>query len=383
MTTRNRLFRFNDRWLRALTGLALVGACTVVNKGDYEFTDVPGQPGGDGGSTSGKGGTAGSSSGTAGKGGTSGEAGEGTGGTSGTSGKGGSAGSAGTSGSGGEGGAGGPCDPDSCEHSGLCSSSGTTFTCDCDGTGYEGDTCGDEIDECDPNPCLQMGVCTDLVADFSCACPAQVTGKRCELPRFQSIRPGMSPMAKARSVSSDGSVVLGSFQDAMGFEKPFIWTFDPERGPMPVPLPPEPSLRPDVNVTPHALSGDGTAWVGEYRSTMGAPSPIGGNHTMTAAFAVLPNTLGSAAFDVSADGTRVVGYRTGMAATGVSAVRWYDPRMPVELPNMNGRCSPRLERSRATARSSSAPRRTRWATSSSSAGPKWARRRLESDARRR
>ena len=33
------------------------------------------------------------------------------------------------------------CDPNPCEHGGICSQDYTTFSCNCDGTGYEGAVC--------------------------------------------------------------------------------------------------------------------------------------------------------------------------------------------------------------------------------------------------
>jgi uncharacterized membrane protein len=317
MTRRKPPFYSQRVLARVLTGLGLVGACTVVDKGDYTFDDTPGGAGD--GQTGGTGGTAGSSGGTGGnKGGTSGEAGEGNGGTSG------SAGEAGN----GTGGGGGACEPNPCEN-GDCTTSGSSFTCDCD-DGWEGVTCDGNIDDCEPNPCLNGGSCSDLVADFSCAClagPPAFTGKRCELPRFQPI--GMGPSGLARAVSADGTRVLGQFQDPMGFQKPFHWTFEGGGRPLPLPL----SLRPDVNITPRALSGDGDRWVGHVVSAMGGlPSPIGGSTSNAEMFGMPPMALEASVWDTNGDGTVAVGYFAGGPTDpGFRALRWNETGMPLPL----------------------------------------------------
>ena len=321
-------------WGRALTGLALVGACTVVDKGDYTFTDEPGEPGGESGSATG--GTSGGGSG--GKGGTSGEAGEGSGGTT----------AGGTSGGGGEGGDGGLCEPNPCENGGTCVASGSTTTCEC-ADGYEGVTCADAIDECDPNPCMNNLPCTDLVADFSCACPPPVTGKTCDLPRFQPIpSPPVLPNqpTMARAVSADGTIVLGAVNGmigTMGVTRPFIWTV--EEGSRFVPLPS--AIRQDVNVTPWSLSGDGTFWVGEYRSGAtpnSPPTPYGGptepdmmENMPPPGFMLPPTAAGGFAFDTNHDGSRSVG---NFADTATRAVQWNANGMSLPLPNPYGMNSP-------------------------------------------
>ncbi len=33
------------------------------------------------------------------------------------------------------------CSPNPCKNSGVCSDDGISFSCNCDGTGYTGDTC--------------------------------------------------------------------------------------------------------------------------------------------------------------------------------------------------------------------------------------------------
>ena len=187
---------------RSLTALGLVGACTVVDKGDYTFTDVPGDSGGESGSASG--GTSGWLERQGRKGGTAGEGGDGSGGTT-------TGGTSGEAGGGGTGGDGGLCDPNPCENGGTCVESGSTTSCEC-ADGYEGVTCEDEIDECDPNPCMDNAPCTDLVADFSCACPPPVTESSaiCRISADSRAAGAPEPADLARAVSADGTIVLGA-----------------------------------------------------------------------------------------------------------------------------------------------------------------------------
>ena len=347
MTKTLRMSRRTVMWARTLTALGLVGACTVVDKGDYTFTDNPDEgEGGESGTTGGKGGSSGSSNGGSSKGGASGssgdagdagDAGDGSGGTDtgGTS-------AGGTSG-GGTGGAGDECEPNPCEHGGSCIvvSAGST-KCDCSGTGYTGETCKDEINECDPNPCKNNAPCTDKVADFSCSCPAEATGKTCELPRFQPIPPpgGMGGQTLARAVSADGTVVLAQvmgMSGTMGTTRPFIWTVADGSRLVPVPT----DFRFDVVVIPYAISGDGTHWAGEFHSSTTAnpptpPTPFAG--PTVAAMMVDPNVLEQTtnaglplpmgatngyAVAMVGDGTRAVGRFTD--ATNVThGIRWND-----------------------------------------------------------
>lgn len=308
---------------RLSTVVALVGACTVVDKGDYTFTDDPDATGGEAGAdTGGRGGSSGSA-------GDSGEGGDDTGGTAGN---GGTAGSGGMAGAGDGGGGGdGPCDPNPCKNGGGCTENGTTFTCDC-APGYEGDLCGDEIDECDPNPCKNMEACEDRVADFVCMCSSQMTGKICEIPRFQPAVLGQS--STARAVSADGTVVLGSFVDGMNLERPFIWTFD--GGPRPLPLL---SQQRDANVTPFALSGNGERWVGQARSVNASaspPFPAGGTESSPAMMLLPMTAIAGAAFDINGDGTVAVGYFTDGSANGLRGARWDATGMGMPLPSPGG-----------------------------------------------
>jgi hypothetical protein len=344
MTKRIRISR---SWTAALTGLGLAGACTVVDKGDYTFTDDPDDgEGGEGSNTGGKGGSSGSSNGGTGKGGasgsgTSGDAGDGSGGTDtgGTSAGGTSAG--GTS-AGGTGGAGDECDPNPCDNDGTCIVlSGGGTKCDC-AAGYTGETCKDEIDECDPNPCVNNAPCTDKIADFSCSCPPEVTGKSCELLRFEPIPgPGGVGSTRARAVSADGTVVIAEVTVPFGatnVTKAFVWSvLDGSRL---VPLPS--ALRSDVNVVPLAISGDGTHWAGVFFGSAATdpPMPIAGPTVgammlepnlleQTTGNAGLPLPMGAIngfAVAMTGDGSRAVGRFTDATNT-LHGIRWNDQGM--------------------------------------------------------
>lgn len=48
----------------------------------------------------------------------------------------------------------------------LCSS----YECDCDGTGFEGDHCEDNIQECASDPCQHGSTCLDGINQYECVC---------------------------------------------------------------------------------------------------------------------------------------------------------------------------------------------------------------------
>ncbi len=309
-------------------GLGLAGACTVVDKGDYTFSDNPDATGGEE-SGGGTGGARGGASGNSGTGMTAGEGGEATGGRGGTtSGTGGDAGS-GTSGDGGggTGGAGDGCAPNPCDHGGTCTSTGNGFTCDC-ADGYDGDTCETDINECNPDPCQNGGRCTDHVAAFECTCQSQFTGLKCELPRFEIITLG--PRSYARAVSADGSVVLGAFANPDGFWRPYFRS----TGNMPEEVQGIPSNLRMANVRPNAISGNGLHWVGQYDSTAsaGSPLPIGGTAAAIDMFGLPPDPVAyGALLDVDANATQPVGYVNNTQPGGYRAFFWNSQGMPSPL----------------------------------------------------
>jgi hypothetical protein len=196
-------------WLLAVTGIALVAACSVDGDG-YLYG------GGGGSGSSGEGGAA--SAGRDGKAGAAGSAGQSSGGRpsgAGASGmEGGEAGAGG--GSAGEGTGQSRCQDDPCVH-GTCAENGDDFVCTC-APGYAGDTCEEpftscaagvcgngacvetaegptcecelgwggpacnvELNECQARPCLNGGTCIDASGTFSCECVDGYSGDVCEV----------------------------------------------------------------------------------------------------------------------------------------------------------------------------------------------------------
>ncbi|XP_067948761.1 fibropellin-1-like [Watersipora subatra] len=71
------------------------------------------------------------------------------------------------------------CDPNPCLHSSTCVDDLGPFVCLCS-AGYEGLTCGTDIDDCEAIVCKKGGSCLDLVNDFECQCPSGYGGKLCD-----------------------------------------------------------------------------------------------------------------------------------------------------------------------------------------------------------
>ena len=53
------------------------------------------------------------------------------------------------------------------------------FSCDCEDTGFTGQTCQVDIDECEVEPCRHNSTCTNLINDYSCSCWPGYDGKNC------------------------------------------------------------------------------------------------------------------------------------------------------------------------------------------------------------
>ncbi|XP_045615647.2 protein crumbs [Procambarus clarkii] len=74
------------------------------------------------------------------------------------------------------------CASHPCWHDGVCIDSVNDFTCNCEGTGYEGTICEVNINECSPlDPCLNGATCFDHYGDYECACVPGYGGKHCEV----------------------------------------------------------------------------------------------------------------------------------------------------------------------------------------------------------
>ncbi|XP_042205015.1 protein crumbs-like [Homarus americanus] len=74
------------------------------------------------------------------------------------------------------------CASQPCWHGGVCVDGIYDFTCNCEGTGYEGAICEENIDECSTlDPCLNGATCYDHYGDYECACVPGFGGKHCEM----------------------------------------------------------------------------------------------------------------------------------------------------------------------------------------------------------
>lgn len=74
------------------------------------------------------------------------------------------------------------CAAEPCRHEGQCLDGINSFTCNCDGTGYEGHLCQDNIDECQLlSPCFNGATCYDLYGNYECACVPGYGGKHCDV----------------------------------------------------------------------------------------------------------------------------------------------------------------------------------------------------------
>ena len=76
------------------------------------------------------------------------------------------------------------CDGIACENGGFCVDGRRSYSCDCDGSGYEGDLCQTDIDECTEGTatCDPKGTatCVNSPGGFSCDCKPRYTGDDCD-----------------------------------------------------------------------------------------------------------------------------------------------------------------------------------------------------------
>jgi hypothetical protein len=73
-----------------------------------------------------------------------------------------------------------------CLHAATCTDSpggsGAGYVCDCDGTGYAGAHCQDELNHCAGSPC-GPGDCLPQPGGFLCACGPELQGATCQVKR--------------------------------------------------------------------------------------------------------------------------------------------------------------------------------------------------------
>lgn len=75
------------------------------------------------------------------------------------------------------------CASSPCQNNGQCIDEVGGFRCNCEGTGYSGTLCQNDINECsNPNTCLNGGVCYDTYGSYICECPSNFSGLDCEIP---------------------------------------------------------------------------------------------------------------------------------------------------------------------------------------------------------
>ena len=67
-----------------------------------------------------------------------------------------------------------------CVNGGIANT--TSCMCECEGTGYGGETCSEDIDECaDSTICQNGGSCTNIPGTYNCTCVAGYEGNDCEI----------------------------------------------------------------------------------------------------------------------------------------------------------------------------------------------------------
>ena len=215
---------------------------------------------------------------------------------------------------GGSAGATNPCFPNPCQHGGYCYVTGAVsqagYRCECN-NGYEGLDCKVDTDECatSPGPCTNGETCRNFPGTFGCPCPVGFVGADCDLPTLEWLTlPEEWRACAARDVSDDGTVVVGYCNVTPEGKRAFRWTHEQGMSFLGT-LGNESSA--------DAVSGDGKVIVGTYvadQRHMFRWTAAGGMQAELG----LAGEIGSEAYDVSADGSVVV----GMSHPSGAGFRW-------------------------------------------------------------
>jgi hypothetical protein len=116
------------------------------------------------------------------------------------------------------------CNPDPCQNSGVCSESSTdgsiaagSIACACS-AGYDGSTCGNDINECAVAPCENSGVCSESSTDssialgsYACECSAGYDGSTCENDINECAVTPCENSGVCSESSTNRSVAVGSY----------------------------------------------------------------------------------------------------------------------------------------------------------------------------
>lgn len=106
-----------------------------------------------------------------------------------------------------------PCDLSLCQNDGLCSRRGDSFSCNCIGTGFKGDTCAEDIDECaslSTHSCNSTSeTCTNIEGSYRCfpniVCEGMGNAK-CTEP-FNGFFDELADLGSFRATSMDHSAI--------------------------------------------------------------------------------------------------------------------------------------------------------------------------------
>jgi uncharacterized membrane protein len=181
-----------------------------------------------------------------------------------------------------------------------------------------------EVDPCDAFACGE-GSCGLQHGLPVCDCPASITGKHCELPRFETLSvPAGFEHGFATAVTSDGSTIYGYALDAeSNTQTSFRWTH--EAGAV---------VMAPANYSITGVSADGSVAAGERPNGINASTAL--RWSLNEGFTELGQPPGgdenssTTATAISADGATICGNAT--TAAGSFAFRWTASASIVKLP---------------------------------------------------